>query len=155
AKTPDNALKLMTDMVPAATGKAHDEAARMQKMIGSAFTLAPWDWQFYAEQVRKADYDVDDSQVRQYFEIDHVLRDGVFFAANRLYGVTFQERKDIPVYQSDVRVFQVNDVDGKPLALFYFDPFSRSNKSGGAWTGNFISQSKLLGTRTVNYNIEN
>ena len=155
SKGPQNALKLMTDMVPATVAKTRDEAARMQKLIGDAFTLAPWDWQYYAEQVRKADYEVDDSQVRQYFEIDRVLRDGVFFAANRLYGITFQERKDIPVYQSDVRVFQVNDTDGKPLALFYFDPFSRSNKSGGAWTGNFVGANKLLGTKTVNYNVEN
>ncbi len=158
AKTPENAIKLMTDMVPAATAKARGEAAKMQKLIDEqkdGFTLAPWDWQFYAEQVRKAEYDLDESQVRPYFELDGVLRDGVFFAANKLYGITFKERKDIPVYQPDVRVFEVMDADDKPLALFYGDFFSRPNKSGGAWTGSFVGQSTLLGTKPVVYNIEN
>ena len=155
SKTPDNAIKLMTDMVPATVTKTRDEAARMQKRIGEAFKLEPWDWQYYAEQVRKADYDLDEGQVRPYFEIDRVLRDGVFFAATKLYGITFKERHDLPVYQADVRVFDVIDKDGKPLALFYFDPFARANKSGGAWTSTFVGQAKLFGTRTVNYNVEN
>ena len=158
AKTPANAIKLMTDMVPAATGKARGEAARMQKFIdaqSSGFKLQPWDWQFYAEEVRKAEYNVDESQVRPYLEIDRVLRDGVFFAANKLYGLTFKERKDIPVYQPDVRVFDVIDSDSTALALFYLDPFARSNKSGGAWTGSFVGQSKLLGSKPVVYNVEN
>ncbi|HEX9161766.1 MAG TPA: M3 family metallopeptidase, partial [Thermoanaerobaculia bacterium] len=158
AKTPENALKLMTDMVPATLAKTGDEAARMQKLIDSengGFTLQPWDWQYYAEEVRKADYDLDEEQVRPYFEIDRVLRDGVFFAANKLYGITFKERKDIPVYQPDVRVFEVFDADGSGLALFYFDPFARSNKAGGAWTSSFVGQSKLLGTRPVVTNTEN
>jgi peptidyl-dipeptidase Dcp len=163
AKKPENAIKLMTDLVPAATAKARDEAARMQKLIdasaagggGATFKLQPWDWQFYAEQVRKAEYDLDESQVKQYFEINRVLQDGVFFAANKLYGITFKERHDIPVYQPDVRVFEVTDKDGTPLALFYADFFSRSNKAGGAWTGSFVGQSKLLGTKPVVYNICN
>ncbi len=155
AKDPQNAIKLMTDMVPATTAKTRGEAGRMQKMIGSDFKLQPWDWDYYAEEVRKSDYDVDEAQVRQYFEIDRVLQNGVFFAANKLYGITFKERKDIPVYQPDVRVFEVFDVDGSPLALFYFDPFARSNKSGGAWTGGFVGQSRLLGTKPVVYNVEN
>jgi peptidyl-dipeptidase Dcp len=158
SKTPANALKLMTDMVPAATGKARDEAARMQKLLDEqkgGFALQPWDWQYYAEQVRKADYDVDESQINQYFEIDRVLRDGVFFAANKLYGLTFKERKDIPVYQPDVRVFEVFDADGSQLALFYLDPFTRSNKAGGAWTSSFLGQSKLLGKKPVVTNTEN
>ena len=163
ARTADNAIKLMTDMVPAATAKASGEAARMQKLIDSEgqpssavlFKLQPWDWQFYAEQVRKADYDLDESQVRPYFELDRVLRDGVFFAANKLYGITFKERKDVPVYHPDVRVFEVTDADGKPLALFYGDFFSRPSKSGGAWTGAFVGQSKLLGAKPAVYNVEN
>src|SRR5947208_2827197 len=140
SKTPANAIKLMTDMVPAATSKARAEAARMQKLIDgraraahmTGFTLAPYDWQFYAEQVRKAEFDLDEGQVRPYFEINNVLQNGVFYAATKLYGITFKERHDIPVYQADVRVFDVIDSDGKPLALFYFDPFSRPNKAGGA-----------------------
>ncbi len=153
AKTPENALKLMTDMVPAATAKTRAEAARMQKLAGHA--IAPWDWQYYAEQVRRAEYDLDESQVRPYFELDRVLRDGVFFAANKMYGLTFKERKDIPVYHPDVRVWEVFEADGKPLALFYLDPFSRASKSGGAWTSGFVGQSKLLGTKPVVTNNEN
>jgi peptidyl-dipeptidase Dcp len=158
SKTPENAFKLMTDMVPAATAKARAEAARMQQLIDAqkgGFTLEPYDWQFYAEQVRKNEFDLDEGQVRPYFEIDNVLQNGVFFAATKLYGITFKERHDIPVYQSDVRVFDVFDVDGKPLALFYLDPFSRPNKSGGAYTSGFVGQSKLLGTKPVVTNTEN
>jgi peptidyl-dipeptidase Dcp len=158
SKTPENAFKLMTDMVPAATAKARAEAARMQQLIDAqkgGFTLEPYDWQFYAEQVRKNEFDIDEGQVRPYFEIDNVLQNGVFFAATKLYGITFKERHDIPVYQSDVRVFDVFDVDGKPLALFYLDPFSRPNKSGGAYTSGFVGQSKLLGTKPVVTNTEN
>src|SRR4051812_25605553 len=148
AKTPAAALKLMTDLAPAATAKGRDEAKRMQALIdkqNGGFKLEPWDWQFYAEQVRKSDYDLDESAVRPYFEFDRVLNDGVFYAANQLYGLTFKERKDIPVYQPDVRVFDVFDADGSPLALFYLDPYSRSNKQGGAWTSGYVGQSKLLG----------
>ena len=97
------------------------------------FKLQPWDWDFYAEQVRKAKYDLDESQIKPYFELNNVLQNGVFYAANQLYGITFKERKDIPVYNPDVRVFEVFDADGKPLALFYCDYFKRDNKNGGAW----------------------
>jgi len=158
AKTPAAALKLLTDLVPAATAKARGEGADMQKLIekeNGGFTLAPWDWQYYSEQVRKASYDLDESQLKPYFELNRVLQDGVFFAANKLYGITFTERKDIPVYQPDVRVFEVRDANGKPMALFYYDPFKRDNKSGGAWTSSFVSQSGLLGTKPVMYNVEN
>jgi peptidyl-dipeptidase Dcp len=158
AKTPENALKLMTDLAPASVGKARDEAARMQALIDKeqgGFKLQPWDWQFYAEQVRKSDYDLDESAIRPYFEVDRVLRDGVFYAATQLYGLTFKERKDIPVYQPDVRVFEVFDADGSSLALFYIDFFARSNKQGGAWTSGFLGQSYLLGTKPVVTNTEN
>src|ERR1700675_2281999 len=104
----------MTDMVPPAVAKAKGEAAKMQALVNKqkgGFKLAPWDWQYYSEQVRKAQYDLDESQLKPYFELDRVLRDGVFFAANKLYGITFKERKDIPVYHPDVRVFGVTDVD--------------------------------------------
>ncbi len=158
AKTPTAALKLLTGLVPAATAKARGEEADMQKLIdkeNGGFTLAPWDWQYYSEQVRKASYDLDESQLKPYFELNRVLEDGVFFAANKLYGITFTERKDIPVYQPDVRVFEVRDANGKPMALFYYDPFKRDNKAGGAWTSSFVGQSGLLGTRPVMYNVEN
>jgi peptidyl-dipeptidase Dcp len=152
AKTPANAIELLTDIVPAATVKARGEAARMQKLIDdqkAGFKLAPWDWQYYSELVRKADYDIDEQQMRPYFELDRVVRDGVFFAANKLYGITFKERKDIPVYHPDVKVWEVFDKDGTPMALFYGDYFARSGKAGGAWSSGFVSASKLLGTRPV------
>jgi peptidyl-dipeptidase Dcp len=133
AKTPENAIKLLAGIAPAATAKAQREAARMQQLIDDqkgGFKLAPWDWQYYSEQVRKADYDIDEQQIRPYFELDRVVREGVFFAATKLYGITFKERKDIPVYSPDVRVWEVFDKDGTPMALFYGDYFARSSKAG-------------------------
>ena len=158
AKTPGNATKLLTDLVPAATARARSEAAQMQALIdkqGGGFKLAPWDWQYYSEQVRKAQYALDESQLKPYFELNRVLQDGVFYAANQLYGLTFKERKDIPVYQPDVRVFEVFDADGKSMALFYCDYFKRDNKSGGAWEDTFVDQSGLIGTRPVVFNVAN
>ncbi len=158
AKTPQAAEKLLTGIVPAATAKARDEAARMQKLIDAekaGFTLGPQDWQYYAEKVRKAEYDLDNSQIKPYFELDRVLHDGVFFAANKLYGITFKERKDLPVYNPDVRVFEVFDANGKSLALFYADYFQRSNKDGGAWQDSFVDQSNLLNARPVVINVCN
>jgi len=158
AKTPQAAEQLLTGIVPAATAKAREEAARMQKLIDAekgGFTLGPQDWQFYAEKVRQAEYDLDESQIKPYFELEHVLQDGVFFAANKLYGVTFKERKDLPVYQPDVRVFEVFDADGKSMALFYADYFQRANKDGGAWQDSFVDQSNLLKARPVVINVTN
>ncbi len=158
AKTPEAAQKFMDDLVPPATANAESEAKEIQAVIDAqkaGFELQPWDWNFYAEQVRKAKYDLDESQVRPYFEINNVLENGVFYAANQLYGITFKERHDIPVYQPDVRVFEVYDADGKPLALFYCDYFKRDNKNGGAWMSQFVPQSRLLGTLPVVYNVAN
>ena len=158
AKTPDAVEKFLDALVPAATAKANGEAKDIQNLIDAqkgGFTLAPYDWDFYAEQVRKAKYDLDESAVRPYFELNTVLQDGVFYAATQLYGITFKERKDIPVYMPDVRVFEVSEADGKPLALFYCDYFKRDNKKGGAWTSSFVPSSKLLGTLPVVYNVGN
>jgi peptidyl-dipeptidase Dcp len=158
AKTPENAIKLLSDLVPASTAKARAEAAKMQKVIDAekgGFQLGPQDWELYAEKVRKAEYDLDESQVRPYFELNNVLQNGVFFAANQLYGLTFKERHDIPVYQPDVRVFEVFDADGKSIALYYGDYFARSNKSGGAWMDSFVDQSGLIGTKPVVFNVTN
>jgi peptidyl-dipeptidase Dcp len=105
--------------------------------------------------VRKARYDLDEATLKPYFEVNKVLNDGVFYAANKLYGITFKQRHDIPVYQPDVMVFEVFDQDGKTLGLMYFDYFKRDNKSGGAWMSNFVGQSKLLGTKPVIYNVAN
>ncbi|AOM42073.1 peptidyl-dipeptidase Dcp [Xenorhabdus hominickii] len=158
AKTPKAALKFLRDIVPAATARAEREAKDIQAVIDQqkgSFKLEAWDWPFYAEQVRKAKYNLDESQIKPYFELNNVLNNGVFYAANLLYGITFKERKDIPVYQPDVRVYEVFDKDGKPLALFYTDYFKRDNKSGGAWMSNFVDQSKLIGTKPVIYNVTN
>jgi len=158
AKTPEAALQFMDAIVPAATAQAAREAADIQGVIDSqkgGFQVQAYDWDFYAEQVRKARYDIDDEQVKPYFELDSVLKNGVFYAATQLYGITFKERHDLPVYQADVRVFEVFDVDGKHLALFYCDYFKRDNKNGGAWMSNFVGQSRLLGTSPVVYNVAN
>jgi peptidyl-dipeptidase Dcp len=158
AKTPEAALKFMDALVPGATSRAAGEARDIQSVIDSqhgGFKLEPWDWDFYSEQVRKAKYDLNESEIKPYFELDNVLENGVFYAANQLYGLTFKERKDIPVYNPDVRVFEVSDSDGKPLALFYTDYFKRDNKNGGAWMDEFVNQSKLLGTLPVIYNVAN
>jgi len=136
AKGPDAARKLLLNMVPQALKKAKAEEAELQAMIdqqGGGFKLGPADWAFYAEQVRKSKYDVDVNEVKQYFELNRVLQDGVFFAANKMYGLTFKERHDIPTYHPDMRVFEVFDADGSSLALFMFDPYARPNKNGGAW----------------------
>jgi peptidyl-dipeptidase Dcp len=158
AKTPANAIRLLTDLVPASTGKAASEQAAMQAMIDAqhgGFKLQPWDWQYYAERVRKAQYDLDESQIKPYFELNRVLQDGVFYAANQLYGLTFKERHDLPVYQPDVRVFEVFDADGKSLALWYCDYFKRDAKSGGAWEDTFVDGASLLGTKPVAFNVAN
>jgi peptidyl-dipeptidase Dcp len=158
AKTPEAALQFMDAIVPAATAKAAREAQDIQAVIDAqkgGFQLEPWDWNFYAEQVRKARYNLEDAQVKPYFEIDNVLQNGVFYAANQLYGLTFKERHDLPVYHPDVRVFEVFDAGGKHLALFYCDYFKRDNKNGGAWMSNFVEQSHLLGNLPVVYNVAN
>jgi len=163
AKTPETAMAFMDKLAPAAVARAKTEAADIQAQIDKgqaalkqpSFKLEPWDWNYYAEQVRKAKYDLDESQIKPYFELDNVLQNGVFYAANQLYGLTFKERHDIPVYQPDVRVFEVFDKDGKSLALFYCDYFKRDNKNGGAWMDNLVGQSKLLGTKPVIYNVAN
>ncbi|HTS03288.1 MAG TPA: M3 family metallopeptidase, partial [Thermoanaerobaculia bacterium] len=158
AKTPERAFRLLTDLVGPATGAAVHEAARMQRLIDAekgGFTLSAADWELYAEKVRKADYDVDEAEVKPYLPLDRVLEDGVFFAAHELYGLTFRERKDLPVYAPDVRVFEVFDADGRSLALYYGDYFQRPNKRGGAWDDTFVDQSSLLGTRPVVVNVLN
>jgi peptidyl-dipeptidase Dcp len=158
AQTPQAVDNFLNRLVPTVTAKAKEEAADIQTLIdkqNGGFTLQPWDWEFYSEQVRKAKYDLDEAEIKPYFELNKVLQDGVFYAANQLYGLTFTERHDIPVYQKDVRVFEVFDKDGKSLALFYCDYFKRDNKSGGAWMSNMVDQSKLLNTKPVVYNVCN
>jgi peptidyl-dipeptidase Dcp len=148
---------MLSQLAPPAIANAKREAADIQALIDSqakangtaSFKLAPWDWDFYAEQVRKARYSYDESEVRPYFEMNRVLVDGVLFAAHELYGLSFKERKDLPTYQPDVRVFEVFDTDGSPHGLFLVDWYARSNKRGGAWMNSFVEQARLLGTKPV------
>lgn len=158
AKTPDAVEAFFARLVPSATAKAKGEAADIQALIdkqNGGFTLQPWDWNYYAEQVRKEKYNLDESEIKPYFELNKVLEKGVFYAANQLYGLTFKERHDLPVYQKNVRVFEVFDKDNSSFALFYCDYYKRDNKSGGAWMSNLVGQSKLLGTKPVIYNVCN
>jgi peptidyl-dipeptidase Dcp len=158
AKTPEAVQKFIGQLVGPTRAKAADEAKQIQAMIdksGKHFDLKPWDWEMYSDKVRKAKYDLDQNQLKPYFELNKVLKDGVFYAANKLYGLTFKERHDLPLYQPDVRVFDIFDEDGSQLGLMYFDYFKRDNKQGGAWMSNFVQQSKLLGTKPVIYNVAN
>ncbi|HEY5339778.1 MAG TPA: M3 family metallopeptidase, partial [Candidatus Aquilonibacter sp.] len=158
AKTPAVVQRFLTQLIPPTRAAAKSEAAGIQAMIdkdGGHFKLQPYDWNYYAEQVRKAKYDFDESQVKPYFELNDVLENGLFYAANQLYGITLKERHDLPVYQKNVRVFEVYDKDGSPLALMYFDFFKRDNKQGGAWMSTFTDESKLFDTKPVVYNVEN
>jgi peptidyl-dipeptidase Dcp len=158
AKTPEAAIHFIDALVPATTARAEGEGKDIQALIDSqhgGFTLEPWDWEFYAEQVRKAKYDLDESEIKPYFELNSVLQNGVFYAAHELYGITFKERHDIPVYQPDVRVFEVFDSDGKSMALWYCDYFKRDNKNGGAWMDQLASESKLMNQRPVVFNVAN
>lgn len=152
AKTTAAVNKMLSELAPAAVANAKKEAAELQKLIDAkkgGFKLAPWDWAYYTEQLRKAKYSFDDAQLRPYFELDSVLQNGVFYAAKQLYGITFKERKDLPVYQPTVRVFEVFDADGKSMALFLADMYARDNKRGGAWMNAYVEQSGLFGRRPV------
>ncbi len=152
AKTVPTVNHLLGDLAPAAVANAKREAGDMQGVIkdeGGNFELASWDWSFYSEKVRKAKFNFDESELKPYLEINHVQQDGVFYAAGQLYGLTFKERKDLPVYQEDVRVFEVFDADGKSLAFFISDMYARPSKRGGAWMNEYVSQNDLLGERPV------
>ena len=158
AKVPENVFKLFNGLVPSATAKAGQEAMEIQEMIrktGGDFTLAPWDWNHYAEMVRKAKYDLDENQIKPYFELKTVLEKGVFYAAEKLYGITYKARTDIPTYHEDVLVYELFEESGDPLGLFYGDFFSRPSKRGGAWMSNFVDQSKLYNKKPVIYNVCN
>jgi len=163
AKTSSAVMNFLDQLAPPAVARAEAEGKDRQDMIDKdqktagkpGFKLDAWDWDHYGEQVRKAKFDFDAAQVKPYFELNNVLENGVFYAANQLYGLTFKERKDLPVWEPSVRVFEVYDSNGKPLALFYCDYFKRDNKSGGAWMSNLVTQSKLLNKMPVIYNVAN
>jgi len=158
AKNPDAAVKLMNQLATPAVETAKREAKDIQDLIDQqkgGFKVEPWDWNFYAEQVRKAKFDLDENQIKPYFEITTVLEKGVFFAAEKFYGLTFKKRTDLPVYHPDVVTYEVFDHDGKSLAIYYLDFYTRDSKNGGAWMSNFVEQSYLLGTKPVIVNCYN
>ncbi len=157
AETPAAVNSMLGQLAPAALGKAKKDAADLQALIDAEakaaktapFQLAPWDWSYYFDKLRKARFDFDDAQVKPYFEINRVLQDGVLYAANQLYGISFRERRDLPVYEKDIRVFDVIDKDGSQIGIFIGDYYKRDNKQGGAWMNTYVSQSKLLGQKPV------
>lgn len=155
---PAAAEALLREMGQAAATKAKKEAASIQRLIhdqGGDFGLAPWDWSFYSEQVRKAEYDLDENETKPYFELWNVLEKGVFYCAEKLYGVTMKRRTDLPTYHPDVTTYEMFDADGSSLAIFGFDPYARPSKRGGAWMTWFVEQSNALGQRPVVYNVLN
>lgn len=158
AQTTDNVYGILDDLAPKAVEKAKAEAQAIQKVIndsGENFELKPWDWSFYAEKVRAEKYDLDPALVKPYFEMQSVIHNGLFFAMEKLYGITFKERKDLPVYHDDVMAFEVFNADGSAIGLFYMDPYAREGKRGGAWMSAYVSQSGLKGTKPVIYNAQN
>lgn len=158
AHNPKNVQDFFARLIPDALEKAQAESDEIQKMAmeqGADIQLEPWDWNYYAEMVRKAKYDLDENEIKPYFEMKKVLEDGVFYAANKLYGIKFKKRNDIPVYHEDVMVYELFEEDGTELGLFYADFFARPSKRGGAWMSNFVGQSKLEGKKPVIYNVCN
>ncbi|MGH8233655.1 MAG: M3 family metallopeptidase [Rhodanobacteraceae bacterium] len=163
AKTPGAVMNFLDQLVPPAKARAKAEAADRQAMIDKdqkalgkpSFKLEPWDWEYYGQQVQKAKYDLDQSEVRPYFELKNVLVNGVFYAAHELYGISFKQRTDLPTWNPDVLVYEVYNTDGKPLGLFYADYFKRDNKAGGAWMSDLVHPSGLLHQSPVIYNVAN
>lgn len=158
AKTAQNVNDFLKKLIPPSIKKAKVEAAArkdMMKKEGVDGTLQPWDWDYYGEKVRKAKYNLNEDEVKQYFVLDSVMKNGVFYTANQMYGITFKKRTDIPTWNKDVKVYELFDKDGSKLGLFYADYFKRDNKSGGAWMDNFVQQSTLMGTKPVIYNVCN
>ena len=152
AQNTANVNQLLAELSRPAVANARKEAAEIQTIIDAdkgGFQVAAHDWAFYTDKVRAARYSYDENQLKPYFELDSVLVKGVFFAAEKLYGLTFKERRDLPVYNDDVRVFDVYDADGKQLAIFLADMYARGNKRGGAWMNAYVPQNTLLGTLPV------
>ena len=159
AGRPEAVERLIQQLTPACRTKVAADVAELeafaQQTEGKDFKLAAWDLDYYAERLKKAKYDLNEADLKPYFVLDSVLTNGVFYAANQLYGLTFKPRPDIPVYADGVQVYEVFDQDNTPMALFYTDYFRRPTKTGGAWMSNFVQQSTLFGTKPVIYNVCN
>jgi peptidyl-dipeptidase Dcp len=158
AASPEAALAMLTELVPAVRARTEAEGREIEKEMRRDAVegpVEPWDWEYYAERVRQERFAVDDRELRPFLELEQVLRDGVFFTMNRLFGISFRRRNDLPVYHPDVRVYDVVEEDGRPLGLFYLDPFARDSKRGGAWMSTFVIQARLLGQAPVIVNVLN
>ena len=158
AQDPQAVFAIVDDLAPKALAKAKVEAADIQRQIdaaGEKFSLQPWDWAFYAEKVRQAKYDLDEDLIKPYFELHNVLQNGLFFAMEKLYGITLAARTELPVYHPDVLAYEVFNQDGSSIGIFYLDPYAREGKGGGAWMDEFVTQSDLLDTKPVVYNVLN
>lgn len=158
AQKPSEVFHILDDLAPKALSKAKNEAADIQAVIkkeGLNFKVQPWDWAFYAEKVRQEKYDLDESLIKPYFEMNTVIKDGLFYSMNKLYGITFKPRNDLPVWHEDVKAYEIFNEDGSSVGLFYMDPYAREGKRGGAWMSSFVGQSNLEGTKPVIYNAQN
>jgi peptidyl-dipeptidase Dcp len=158
AATPDKVFEMFKNLIPGSLDKASSEIKEIQAEInknGGDFKLAPYDWNYYAEKVRKSKFNLNEDEIKPYFEVTNVLEKGVFYAANKLYGITFKKRTDIPTYHPDVVVYELFEKDGSKLGLFFGDYFARDSKSGGAWMDVFVKQSKLRNQKPVIYNVCN
>ncbi len=157
AANQDTVNKMLRALAPKAVTNARREGVELQAMIDAeqakagqpTFPLQSWDWAYYSEKVRAAKYSFDESQLKPYFEMKNVLENGVFFAANKLYGISFKERTDLPKYHPDTWIYDVLDKDGSHLSIFIFDPYARASKRGGAWMNTYVAQSALSGEKPV------
>lgn len=149
ARTPEAVASMLERLAPIAAGNARAEQADLEAMTPENTAITAADWAFYTEKVRVAKYDVDTAAMRPYFESERVLKDGVFFAATQVYGVTFAERPDLVAYHPDARVFEVSNEDGSSVGLYILDLYTRDSKRGGAWMNPLISQNSLLDSPVV------
>lgn len=159
AEKPENVHGFIMSLVDAYRPKAAADAKELEDFAkqteGPDFKLEAWDWEYYAEKVRKAKYDLNENDIKPYFALDSVVKNGLFYMAKELYGVDFVERTDLPVYADGVKVYDMIDKDGTKAAIFYTDFYRRPTKSGGAWMSNWVEQSHLLGKKPVVYNVCN
>ena len=156
-KSPSKALSILSQIAGPAMNTAEKERQELQQIIDRerSFKIEPWDWAYYSEKLRKEKFGINEDELKEYFSLNNVLEKGVFYAANKYYGITLKQRKDIPVYHSDVSVYEIFDREGKSIALYYLDLYNRSTKAEGAWMSNFVEQSHIYEQKPVVINVFN